>query len=176
MVHCRKVHTPHIKRKVDMISAVTSSRSPAQMYVLTMIGMEMVELMLRSTCWAKQAERSQLDIDAHYKRWYMCMWVNKTHAVFSTCKPYRKLRWRGGMSATRYSSCRAISLTSSFPSLSGRGDAQHCTMTSVFSWGGSFLPFSVPLLVRGTHTSLSFMINPAVQANVYVSVSEWPWF
>lgn len=31
MVHCRKVHTPHMKRKVDMISAVTSSRSPAQM-------------------------------------------------------------------------------------------------------------------------------------------------
>ena len=95
MVHCRKVHTPHIKRKVDMISAVTSSRSPAQMYVLTMIGMEMVELMLRSTCWTKQAQRSQLMAERSLHKYDICVCGSIRHMQFSVPVSHTE-SWGGG--------------------------------------------------------------------------------
>lgn len=57
-----------------------------------------------------------------------------------------------------------MSLTSAPCSLDGRGPAQHATMTSEFSprGGGTLIPFSVDLSVRGTASSLSFIITNTV--------------
>ena len=54
MVVCKSVHTPHMKRNVDIICDLTRSRSPAHISLATINGMDMVELMLSNTCWKKE--------------------------------------------------------------------------------------------------------------------------